>query len=237
MFIGHYGVALAAKRVAPKVSLGTLVLAAQLVDLIWPILLLLGIEHVCIDPGNMAATPLDFYDYPYTHSLAGAVGWAIGLASLYLVVRRYVCGAVVVGLCVVSHWFLDAIVHRPDLLIIPGGQTRIGLGVWNSLPAAMAVELGTLAIGLGIYVIATRARDRVGRWALWTLVVVLIGLWLGAILGPPPPSVKALAVMGLFGWAFVLWGYWIDRHRTPPHPDALLRVEGEQRLGSPPRQG
>ncbi len=232
MFIGHYGVALAAKPGAPRVSLGTLILAAQFLDLIWPIFLLLGIEHVRIDPGNMAATPLDFYDYPYTHSLGAVCGWAIALGILYFVIRRYARGAVVVGVCVVSHWFLDAIVHRPDLLVFPGGQTRVGFGMWNSLSATIAVELGSLAVGLGIYLIATKARDRAGRWALWSLIVLLIGIWLGAILGPPPPSVKALALTGLGGWLFVLWGYWIDRHRMPPPPGPLLSEEGNQ--GSAP---
>lgn len=232
MFVGHYGVALAAKRVAPKVSLGTLFLGVQLVDLVWPIFLLLGIEHVRIDLGNMVATPLDFYDYPYTHSLAGACGWAAGLALLYFAARRSARGAIVVGLCVVSHWFLDAAVHRPDLLFVPGGHTRIGLGLWNSLPATMAVELGTLAIGLGIYVMATKARDRVGRWSLWTLIVLLVGMWLGAILGPPPPSVKTLALVSLGAWLFVPWGDWIDRHRAPagaePPRSAPLQSVREQ---------
>jgi hypothetical protein len=213
MFIGHYGVGFAGKRFAPRVSLGTLILSAQLLDLLWPIFLLLGLEHVRIDPGNTQATPLDFYDYPITHSLVGALGWAAALGLVYFAIRRYAKGAWIVGACVASHWFLDAVVHRPDLPLVPGGAARIGSGLWNSLPATLAVELATLALGLALYLRATRALDRVGRWALWSLVLVLVGVWLGALLGPPPPSARAVALTGLGGWLFVLWGYWIDRHR------------------------
>ncbi len=71
MFLGHYAAAMGAKRVAPKVSLGTLVLAAQFADLLWPIFLLLGIERVKISPGLMARSSLDFVHYPITHSLSG----------------------------------------------------------------------------------------------------------------------------------------------------------------------
>src|SRR3989339_132004 len=122
MFIGHYAVALAAKKGAPKVSLGTLFIAAQLVDLLWPLFLLLGLEHVRIDPGNTAFTPLDFYDYPITHSLVGAVGWSMLLGGVYYGFRRERKSAVVIGLVVFSHWILDLITHRPDLPLGLGGD-------------------------------------------------------------------------------------------------------------------
>ena len=80
MFVGHYAVALASKKAAPGMSLGTLFLSAQFVDLLWPLFLLLGLEHVRIDPGNTAFTPLDFYDYPITHSLVGSIAWSLVLA-------------------------------------------------------------------------------------------------------------------------------------------------------------
>lgn len=213
MFIGHYGIALGSKHFAPKTSLGTLILSAQLVDFLWPIFLLLGLEHVRIDPGNTAATPLDFYNYPITHSLVSAVGWAAALGLVYLGMRRYRRGAWVVGACVASHWFLDAVVHQPDLLLVPGGRIRIGLGLWNSVPATVAAELGVLAIGMVLYLRTTKAVNRVGHWSLWLLVVVMVGLWLGAIFGPPPPSDTIVALTGLGGWLFVPWGFWIDRYR------------------------
>ena len=128
MFIGHFGVGFGAKAAAPRVSLGTLLLAAQFLDLLWPIFLLLGIESVRIDPGNTAVTPLDFVSYPLTHSLLTGVGWGGLLGGAYALHRRWLRGAVVVAATVVSHWVLDWVSHRPDLPLIPGGN-KVGLGL------------------------------------------------------------------------------------------------------------
>jgi hypothetical protein len=212
MFIGHFGVGFGAKAAAPRVSLGTLLLAAQFVDLLWPVFVLLGIERVRIDPGNTAVTPLDFVSYPLTHSLVTGVGWGILLGSAYLVRRRWLRGAVVVAAVTVSHWVLDWISHRPDLPLVPGGS-KVGLGLWNSLPATVVVETLIFVGGIALYLRATRARDRVGHWALWSLVAFLAIAYAGNLLGPPPPSVTALGWVGVATWLFVPWGYWIDRHR------------------------
>jgi hypothetical protein len=215
MFIGHYAVALGARQIAPNTSLGTLFLAAQLVDLLWPMFLLLGLEHVRIDPGNTVVTPLDFYDYPITHSLLGSLGWAVGLGIIYWTVRRNLKGAWIVGGTVLSHWVLDAIAHRPDLPILPGGGPMVGLGLWNSLPGTIVVELGLFIAGLAIYLRSTRSQDRTGFYGLWCLIVILVLIWLGSVFGPPPPSEIAIGFAGLSQWLFVLWGYWVDRHREP----------------------
>lgn len=124
MFIGHVGAAFAAKRFAPKTSLGTLVFATGFLDLIWTIFLLFGIEHVRIAPGITRVTPFDFYDYPVSHSLLAVVGRSLAVALVYFAAKRYSTGAWVVGVCVLSHWFLDWIVHRPDLALWPGGNGR-----------------------------------------------------------------------------------------------------------------
>ncbi|HEY6103779.1 MAG TPA: hypothetical protein VI007_11210 [bacterium] len=215
MFLGHFAVAMGAKKVAPQASLGTMVLAAQFADLLWPVLLLLGIEHVRIAPGIMAANPLDFTDYPISHSLATLAGWGILIGGLYWIIRRRAWAAWLAGTVVVSHWVLDLVVHRPDLPLVPGGSLRLGLGLWNSVPATLAVELGLFIIGIVVYLKATSARDAVGRYAFWTFVASLFLIYLASSFGPPPPSVKALATTGLGLWLWVLWGYWIDRHREP----------------------
>ncbi|MDQ3998309.1 MAG: metal-dependent hydrolase, partial [Gemmatimonadota bacterium] len=126
MLLGHYGIALAAKRAAPRTSLGTLNLAAQLLDELWPIFVLMGLETVRVAPGLMAANPLDFVHYPITHSLVGALGWSVLLGVVYLAMTRYRRGAVVVGLLVLSHWFLDLPMHRADLPLWPGSDVRVG---------------------------------------------------------------------------------------------------------------
>ncbi len=213
MFLGHYGVALAAKKVAPRTSLGTLFLSTQLADLLWPVFLLLGLEHVRIDPGNTVVTHLDFYDYPISHSLVGGLAWSVLFGVVYYLIRRYPRGAWIVGAGVVSHWVLDVIVHRPDLPIVPGGTTLVGLGVWNSLPATLVLEFGFLLAGFIVYSRATTPIDRTGRYALWALVGLLAVIYLANLFGPPPPSEMAIAYAGLAGWLLVTWGYWIDRHR------------------------
>ena len=214
MFLGHFGVALAAKRVAPRPSLGTTILAAQWADGIWPIFVLLGLERVEIRPGITAATPLDFVSYPYSHSLVADLLWAALLAGVYAAIRKDRRGAFWLAVLVMSHWVLDVVSHRPDMPIWPGGP-RLGAGLWNSIPATIVVELALFASGVWLYVTSTIARDRLGRVLVWILALTLAALYFAALLGPPPPSVTALAVSGLLGWLFVAWGYWIDRHRAP----------------------
>ena len=213
MVIGHYAVAFASKRAAPRTSLGTLIAAATLLDLLWPIFLLLGWEHVHINPGN-TTTPLDFVDYPISHSLLAAVGWGVLLALGYWAITRYRTGAFVVGALVVSHWVLDAIVHRPDLPLYPGSATYVGLSVWNSLAATVAIEGVMFAIGVWMYVAATRARDGVGRYALWAFVLFALVIYASNFASPPPASTRALAWFAMTAWLLPLWTWWADRHRT-----------------------
>lgn len=215
MFIGHIAVALGAKKAAPKVSLGTLIMAAQFVDLLWPIFLLLGVEHVRINPGDTAFTPLDFYDYPVSHSLVTGIGWAIAFGLVYYVVRRSARNAWILGACVLSHWVLDFISHRPDLPLVPGFNKYVGLGLWNSVPATIAVEGALFVVGIVLYLRSTAALDRIGKYSFWSFIIFLIIVATGNIAGSPPPNVTALAVVGMAVWLLVLWAYWIDRHRRP----------------------
>ena len=213
MFIGHFGAALASKRVAPRTSLAVLFLAAQFLDVLWPVFLLLGLEHVRVVPGITKVQPLDFYDYPFTHSLSWAVRWALAFGLVYYLLRKYRAGAWVTSGLVLSHWFLDWIVHRPDLPVWQGGP-MVGLGLWNSWPASISVETILFAAGLWIYLRATSTRDRAGNFALWSLVALLLLGWLAALFGPSPPSVSQLALGALIMWGiFIPWAWWADRHR------------------------
>jgi LexA-binding, inner membrane-associated putative hydrolase len=217
MFLGHYGVAFAAKRVAPQTSLGWLAFAAQFLDELWPILLLAGVEHVRIVPGLMAASPLDFVSYPISHSLLTTLVWGVAVGGAYFALRRDRRGATVLGLAVLSHWFLDVPVHQPDLPLWPGSSIRVGLGVWNSIPATIALESAVFFGGLAIYMRSTSARDGVGRWGLLAMVAVLVVIFASGFMGPPPPSERAIGLMGLGLWLFVPWSYWVDRHRERVH--------------------
>jgi len=214
LFIGHFALGFAAKRAAPRLSLAVLFAAAQLADLMWPFLLVLGIEQVRIDPGITAFTPLDFVSYPYSHSLLFLTIWGVlfGLICAGVVRDRRMVGWI--AALVVSHWVLDWITHRPDMPLYPGSE-KLGLGLWNSVPGTIAVELTLFAAGVWAYVRATRARDRVGRLGFAAFVGFLLATY-AVSLGPPPPSVTVLIVFAVVGAGLLLiWALWFDRHRTP----------------------
>ncbi len=227
MFLGHFAVALAAKRAAPKISLGVLVLGAQWADTLWPVLLLTGTEKVRIDPGNTPVTPLDFVSYPYSHSLVALMGWGLlfGLAG-FAWTRQVTSASILAGL-VVSHWLLDWISHRPDMPIALNGENRVGLGLWYSLPATVAVEVVLFGVGLWIYLSGTQARDLVGRWGFIALASLLGLIYVMNLASPPPPGVEAIASAGLAGAVLLfLWAHWADRHRDPlVKPIAVLDAE------------
>ncbi len=227
MFIGHIAVGLAAKRAAPRTSLGTLLMAAQLPDLLWPIFILLGLERVSIIPGTTAVSPLAFPVYPISHSLLAVTGWATLSAGIYLILKRHTRGAATICIAVLSHWFLDALSHSPDMPLTPAGSTLVGLGLWNSFAWTVIVELGMFIVGLKLYLWTARAKDQTGVYGFWSLIGVLIGLYILSLLGPPPPSVRAVAVVGMLAWLFILWACWADRHRVvyveaiPDSPDGM----------------
>ncbi|HUS09024.1 MAG TPA: hypothetical protein VMZ30_01070 [Pyrinomonadaceae bacterium] len=213
MFIGHFAVGFASKRYAPQTSLGTLIAAAVLLDLLWPIFVLLGWEQVQITAGDTAFTPLQFVSYPISHSLAAAIGWATLLTLPYYIFRRYARGAALIWIAVVSHWVLDFITHRADLPLYPNGL-RVGLGLWNSVLATVLLEASIFAVTIWIYVRVTRANDRVGRWGLWSFVVAVSTLYVANIFSPPPPGVKPMAIAAIvLSWLLIFWAWWLDRHR------------------------
>jgi membrane-bound metal-dependent hydrolase YbcI (DUF457 family) len=214
MFIGHFAVAFAAKKVAPKVSLGTLIFAAAFLDAVWPVLVLAGIERFRIVPGYTAINPFQFLYYPWSHSLLMTVVWALLLALVYLGLRGDRTGAVWIGVLVASHWVLDFVTHKPDMPLYPGGGQRFGLALWDSLPGTFAVEGLMFAAGVALYVRTTSARDRIGAIAWWALIAFLLLLYISGPFSPPPPSENAVAIVGVAALLiFVPWGYWIDRHR------------------------
>lgn len=213
MFIGHFALGMAAKKFAPKTSLATLFLSVQFADLLWPVLLILGVEHVRIAPGITVLTPLDFYDYPISHSLVMGVVWGLLLALIYYAMRRDRTGAAVIGAGVLSHWVLDVVTHRPDMPVMPGSQLHAGMGLWNHPIAAILLESLMYIAGIIIYVRSTWAVDRTGTYAFWALAIFLAISWIAALTSVPPNE-SALGWGGLSLWLIIGWGYWIDKHRT-----------------------
>lgn len=215
MFIGHFALGLASERLAPSISLGALFLACQFADLLWPTLVLAGVESFTIRPGVTAVTPLDFHHYPYSHSLLALMVWGVLLGLLYhTVTRSRWAAALVLFALVVSHWVLDVVAHRPDMPLAPGFGVRLGLGLWNSVPGTLVVEFSLLAMGAVSYLKCTVARNRVGTIGYWTLLLVLSIVELANVLGPPPPSALLVTWSAQSVWLLVAWGYWVDRHRS-----------------------
>ena len=220
MFIGHYALGFAAKRVAPTVSLGALFAACQLADLIWPTLVLFGVESFRIVPGATAVTPLVFTHYPYSHSLLTLAVWGILFGLGYnLLTRSKLIAGVTIALLVVSHWVLDVIVHVPDMPVWPavlfGPSPMEGFSLWNSVPGSIAVEIGLFLIGAGIYARITMPKDRVGSVGFLSLVIFLLIIYAANLFGPPPPSAGTVVWSAEALWLVVLWGFWLDRHRKP----------------------
>jgi hypothetical protein len=230
MFLGHYGAALALKRAEPKISLGTLFIATQLADLLWGIFLLLGWEHVRVLPDDNPLLTLQFYDYPISHSLVGALGWGLAAAALYYSwptrdTTRHWQAAALVGAAVASHWFLDLVVHVPDLPLAGNDSPKLGLGLWRHPGLSVALELLVLGAGLALYVARRSRRHPVRPVRLVLVMVLLVGIYAASLLGPPPPSVMAIGA-GDIALLLILGALaaWADRAPTPAELAAAARA-------------
>jgi hypothetical protein len=214
MFIGHYAVGFAAKKVAPRTSLAWFVAGATLLDLLFPLFVILGWEHARFVSAQTPFLRISLDDYPWTHSLLMAVVWSVGFGLLCWAVTRARGAALLAGAAVFSHWILDFVTHSPDMALLPGGSARVGLGLWYSTAGTIAVEGLMFIAAVWIYVKTTRARDRVGRWAWWGLVGFLALSYLGSLVSSSHPNPTVFAWVGLvLGWLIVAWAGWIDRHR------------------------
>ena len=221
MFIGHYGIGFAAKKLTfPKAkpcktpSLGTLFLAAQFLDVLWPVFILFGIEKVTIEPTAKAFQTLHFIYYPFSHSLIAAIIWALLFGLIYYAFRKDINYSIVLALVVLSHWILDLISHFPDLQLVPGSNIKVGLSLWNSLTFTIIVEGFIFLFGVYFYFTSTKAINKKGQILLWALLIFLSITYVMDIIGPPPPSIKAITISGFSQWLIIAWGYWIDRNRT-----------------------
>ncbi|MBA3444865.1 MAG: hypothetical protein H0T58_08455 [Gemmatimonadales bacterium] len=226
MFLGHYGVALAFKRVEPKLSLGTLFLAVQLPDLLWGIFLLLGWEHARIVSGYTAITPLEFLNYPISHSLMGALIWSVVAAALYYSwptrdTSRHWQAAAIVGLAAFSHYPLDVLVHIPDLPLTGNDSTKLGLGLWNDPAATLVAEALVFGAGLAFYMARGSNRHPVRRGRILTVLLLLIVTYLASVYGPLPPSMTAVAISDIvFILAMAALAGWADRRASSAELEA-----------------
>jgi membrane-bound metal-dependent hydrolase YbcI (DUF457 family) len=216
MFVGHYGPSFAAKAWNKTLPLWVLFLAVQLVDVLWAIFVLLGVEKVRIVPGITKTNALDLYYMPYTHSLVAAVVWSAVAGAAYLLRRRSrgLQGAGLVGAAVFSHWVLDWLVHRPDLPLYDDAL-KLGLGLWNFPAPAFLLEAALLFGGMGLYLRGTKPLARGGRFGMPVFGIVMLAIQGSVFFGPPPPSGQAAALMALFSYAlFAAAAHWLERKRA-----------------------
>lgn len=214
MLVGHLAVALAARSAEPRVSLGTFVLAAMLADFLLILFWLTGIERVEIVSGSGAAEYYRALDIGWSHSLVMSVGWALLAAGLVALGRQGRRAAIMIFIAVSSHWVLDAISHPPDMPIVPGGQARVGLGLWSSLPATLLVEGALWIVALGYYATRFPATSKLGLHGFWSVAALLTLVWYNNVAGAPPPDPDAAPMASLILFSMVVaWAYWIDGRR------------------------
>ncbi len=211
MFIGHFAPAFLARGIteeAPK--LGTLFIAAQLVDWAFFAFAIVGIEKLRIVPGMTAMNPLDLYHMPYTHSLSGTAAWALGFAIVIWLVSRNAIAATWGAIVVLSHWLLDLLAHGPDLTLA-GGEEKFGLGLWNSPWIEMPLEIGITLAAFCFYIRRTKGPVVPPLILLGTMLVFQAINWFG----PQPQE----AGTGIYVTALLSFGiltalaFWVQSTR------------------------
>jgi hypothetical protein len=208
MFIGHFAVGIAGRRLTPRAGLGWWTASAVFLDMVWPVLLLLGLEHVKIVPSAPNAfLTLTFTDYPISHSLVGAVAWAAIFGGVYRLAKGRTGGALLLAGGVLSHWVLDVVSHLPDMPVLPHGP-YIGLGLWKSWPLTIAVETAMFVAAIVFY--ARRGTPRLG---FWLFVGFIYLLYVVSAFAPPPPTIEMIAWTAIVAWLLVPWAWWVDRPR------------------------
>jgi hypothetical protein len=215
MLVGHYAVALIAKRAEPRIDLGTLVFAAMFADFAWCAFMIFGFEQVQFKSGMGAGQYFSATNIALSHSLLMDAVWATLLALAYFLRRRYPRGALIIFLVVLSHWLLDFVSHRPDLPIAPEMHRYVGLGLWNSIPATLLVEGGFWLFAVILYVRSTRSKGLTAAFVFCVGIGLLTLVWLGNIAGPPPQNPKAGPFASLSVFSLTLaWAYWVNRVRV-----------------------
>jgi hypothetical protein len=215
MLVGHVAAGMVAKRVEPRISLGTAVLAAMLPDIFWCFFWMAGVEQVSFKSGRGAGKYFVPIEVSGSHSLLMTAVWGALSAVLYSWRRHYPRGAAVLFATVVSHWVLDWIAW-PALTIplAPGVSRHFGLGLWASVPATIVVEGGFWLLAIILYLCSTRPANRWGIYVFWIVAVLLTLAWYHNIAGPPPPNPRTAPVSSLILFSFmVAWAYWMNRLR------------------------
>ena len=216
MFVGHYGVSFAARSANRRLPLWVWFIAVQWMDVVWSILVLLGIEKLRIVPGFTQANALDLYYMPYTHGLPGSivVSLVFGAIVAAFVSERRVATVLLVAAASFSHWILDLVVHTRDLPLFDNAA-KVGFGLWRHVALSFPLELIVLGFGAFAYARAFNVANPKARYVFWGFIAFLAAMQVYANFGPPPASPSAMAVMALGLYAVLAalaaWVEWINK--------------------------
>jgi hypothetical protein len=212
MLVGHFAISLLGKRIDPKISVGTLMLAAMLPDVLWCLFMIAGLEQIRVNAGS--TFKLEAIEIAYSHSLLTGAIWGGLLALSYFWRQSNRRGAWLVLAAVLSHWVLDVVSHPPDMPLAPGIQAHFGLGLWNSIPATLIIEGGFWVLSIAAYLSVTRARSRASLVLFWLPVAFLTLAWYGNIAGPPPADPSSIRFTSLIFFLLTIgWAYWLEKTR------------------------
>ncbi|MGE5110213.1 MAG: hypothetical protein ACM3JB_05095 [Acidobacteriaceae bacterium] len=214
VLVGHVAAGMIAKRIEPKVSLGTFVLAAMLADLLWCIFMLAGVEHVHYGVGMGTANYVTDSNTPFSHGLLTNMLWAGLFAVAFFVKRHYWRGTLLILAVVLSHWILDFISNR-EMPLVPGMSKVFGLDLWASTPLTLVVEGGLWLVGIIVYLRQTPASSRIGVYGFWFVAALITLVWYNNIAGPPPPNPNSAPIFALILFSLIVaWAYWMNRARS-----------------------
>ncbi len=214
MLLSHIAAGLGSKKIAPRVSLCTLILASELADVVWILLVLLGIEHFRIVPGYTLMSPYDMYDSPFSHGLLSNLIIAVIFSGIYFLIKKDRRSAIIIGFVVLSHWILDFISHRPDMVLIGNSGPFGGLELWRSYWGTLVVEIGLLIVGLVYYISSTKARRTLAFLPLILFVLFLVFMLIGWLLVTPSDNIIGGCVMnGIVFLILFTLAYWTDTLR------------------------
>ena len=204
MYLGHFAVGFAAKPVTPRVSLGILLVATQVIDILYAIFLLVGVGH----PGGS----------PWDHGLVMSLIWSATAFVISIIFYRDIRSGILIGFLVLSHWVCDFISWDHALPLAFSDSPLVGLGLYNSVGVMLTGDFGLFGGGIAIYLLRTKANDRTGKWAPWLLVAYIIALIPACLL---PGKLIIITALGMT--LVVPFGMWIDQHRS------MIPVQGKRR--------
>jgi hypothetical protein len=217
MFVGHYGVSFAMQPAARRVPLWVWFIAVQWLDVVWSLLVLLGVEKLRIVPGFTQANALDLYYMPFTHGLPGSILLSLifgAIVALFTAGNRLKT-ALLVAAASFSHWVLDLMVHTPDLPLYDN-SAKVGFGLWRNVALSFPLELITLLIGALVYARVRKFKSAKGRYVFWGFIALLAVVQVGGNFGPQPSSSQTMAITGfIFYGVLALLAALVERGTIP----------------------